>query len=251
MQRLNKAFLLSFNTTCLFSSVAELIYLFLWRYCMSTIKLEAQSRADKGKGASRRLRRLENKIPAVLYGGDKPPQAIHLLHNKVIKALETESIYSSVFDLSLDGIVEPVVLKDLQRHPYKPVILHMDLQRVGAKDVLTKSVPVHFTHQDTAPGVKAGGFVTHTMSQVEIRCEAQFLPEFIEVDLSTMAMNDVLHLSDLQLPPNVHLADNHHDCAHDHPVVSIHASTVDVGAQDTDTMAERIIEDASEEGRVE
>ena len=194
---------------------------------MSSIMLEAETRTDLGKGASRRLRRLENKVPAVLYGGDKKPQSIHLLHNKVIKALETESIYSSVFDLRVDGKkVEHVILKALQRHPYKPVILHMDLQRVTPKDVLVKMVPLHFINDDKAPGVKDGGMVNHTMVHVEVRCQAQYLPEFIEVDLAAMAIDDVLHLSDLKLPKGVHLAVDPSVGDHDHPVVSIHLSRV-------------------------
>ena len=214
---------------------------------MSTILLEAEIRADKGKGASRRLRRLENKVPAVVYGGDKEPQAIHLLHNKVIKALETESIYSSVFDLKVNGTVEHVVLKDLQRHPYKPIILHMDLQRVSDKDVLVKMIPLHFTHQEQAPGVKDGGLVNHTMTQVEVRCQAKFLPEFIEVDLSAMKMNDVLHLSDVKLPANVHLAIDATTGDHDHPVVSIHANKADVSELATEKAAEHILEDAAKD----
>lgn len=198
---------------------------------MSTILLEAEIRTDKGKGASRRLRRVENKVPAVVYGGDKAPQSINLLHNKVIKALETESIYSSVFDLSVNGVVEHVVLKDLQRHPYKPVILHMDLQRVSAQDVLVKMVPLHFINEDKAPGVQDGGVVNHTMTQVEIRCEAQALPEFIEVDLSQMKLDDVLHLSDIALPKQVQLAIDAHTGDHNHPVVSIHASKADISEQ--------------------
>lgn len=198
---------------------------------MSTILLEAEIRTDKGKGASRRLRRVENKVPAVVYGGDKAPQSIHLLHNKVIKALETESIYSSVFDLNVNGVVERVILKDLQRHPYKPVILHMDLQRVSAQDVLVKMVPLHFINEDKAPGVQDGGVVNHSMTQVEIRCQAQALPEFIEVDLSQMKMDDVLHLSDIVLPKQIHLAIDANTGDHNHPVVSIHASKADISEQ--------------------
>ena len=193
---------------------------------MSTIMLEAETRTDMGKGASRRLRRLEGKVPAVIYGGTKKPVSVHLMHNKVVKALETESIYSSVFDLSLDGKKEHVILKALQRHPYKPIILHMDLQRVSAKDVLVKMVPLHFINQDKAQGVKEGGMVNHTMSQVEVRCEARYLPEFIEVDVLDMAMDDVIHLSDLKLPKGVKLAMDTTVGDHDHPVVSVHMSKV-------------------------
>ena len=188
---------------------------------MTTMILEAETRTDKGKGASRRLRRLENKVPAIIYGGSEEPKTIHLLQNKVVKALETESIYSSVFDLKLDGKVEHVILKDLQRHPYKPVILHMDLQRVDAKDILVKMVPLHFINEERAKGVKAGGMVNHNQMQIEIRCQAKNLPEFIEVDLCEMLLDDVLHLSDLKLPKGVNLAVTP-EGDHDHPVVSIH-----------------------------
>ncbi len=211
---------------------------------MSSIMLEAEARADKGKGASRRLRRLENKVPAVLYGGGKEPQAIHLLHNKVVKALESESIYSSIFNLSVNGKVEHVILKDLQRHPYKPVIMHMDLQRVSPKDVLVKMIPLHFINEKLAPGVIDGGLVSHTMSQVEVRCQAKYLPEFIEVDLTSMNMNDVLHLSELKLPKNVKLAIDPTVGDHDHPVVSIHLSKVDISELATEEAAEEVIADA-------
>ena len=111
---------------------------------MSTITLEAQSRAIQGKGASRRLRRLEQMVPAIVYGSEKEPQLLSLPHHKVTKALENEAIYSSVFQLHVDGKPQKVILKDLQRHPYKQIILHMDFQRVSAKDVLIKMIPLHF-----------------------------------------------------------------------------------------------------------
>ena len=198
---------------------------------MSNVMLEAETRTDMGKGASRRLRRLENKVPAVIYGGSKEPKSIHLLHKNLVKALETESIYSSVFDVRVDGKIEHVILKDLQRHPYKPVILHMDLQRVTPKDVLVKMVPLHFINEDESTGVKEGGMVSHTMVQVEIRCQAQYLPEFIEVDLSEMGLDDVLHLSDLKLPKGVHLAIDLKTAGHDHPVVSIHVNRASASEQ--------------------
>ncbi|TAL62852.1 MAG: 50S ribosomal protein L25/general stress protein Ctc [Legionella sp.] len=190
---------------------------------MSAILLEAESRTDMGKGASRRLRRLENKVPAVIYGGTKEPKSIHFLHHKVVKALESESIYSSVFDITVDGKTEHVILKALQRHPYKPLVLHMDLQRVSAKDVLVKLVPLHFINEQQSKGVKEGGLINHSMTQVEIRCQAQDLPSFIEVDMTNVEMNEVVHLSHLKLPANVHLTVDVTDGSHDAPVVSIHA----------------------------
>ncbi|STX28073.1 50S ribosomal protein L25 [Legionella beliardensis] len=190
---------------------------------MSIIVLEAEARTDIGKGASRRLRRLENKVPAILYGGDKEPQSLNLIHNKVLKALESESIYSSVFDLSIEGKVEHVILKALQRHPYKPVILHMDLQRVSAKDILVKQVPLHFTNEQTSKGVKAGGRINHNMNQVEVRCQAKNLPEFIEVDMSEVGLNEIVHLADLKLPKGVQLTTNVKEADHNLPVAAIHA----------------------------
>jgi large subunit ribosomal protein L25 len=193
---------------------------------MSTIQLEAEIRKDVGKGSSRRLRRLHNKVPAIVYGGDKESKLIHLYHNKVSKALELESIYSSVFDIIIEGKVEKVILKDLQRHPYKPVVLHMDFQRVSAKDMLVKMIPMHFINEEGSKGVKAGGLVTHTMTQVEVKCQVKDLPEFINVDLADMDVNDVLHLSDLKLPKGVKLAIDPTLGDHDHPVVSIHMPRV-------------------------
>ncbi len=192
---------------------------------MSTnMVLEAKTRDVLGKGASRRLRRLENKIPAIVYGSDKKPELIHLCHFKVNKALESESIFTSVFHLKVDGKDEQVILKDLQRHPYKPVILHMDFQRVSAQDVLVRMIPLHFLNDEKAVGHQAGGVVNHVMSQVEVRCQARYLPEFIEVDLIDMKLDDVLHLSDIKLPKHVELTVDCNDAAHNLPVVSIHIS---------------------------
>lgn len=207
---------------------------------MSTVLLEASARTDMGKGASRRLRRLENKVPAIIYGGDKKPAPIFLLHNKVVKALETESIYSSVFDIMVDGKAEHVILKAVQRHPYKPVIMHMDLQRVSAKDILVKAVPLHFLNEQESVGVKAGGIINHNMIQVEVRCQANHLPEFIELDLKNIGLDEVVHLSHLKLPKGVKLAVDVTDGEHDLPVVSIHAPKGH--AADAETAAEETAE---------
>ncbi|MDX2346535.1 MAG: 50S ribosomal protein L25/general stress protein Ctc [Legionella sp.] len=193
---------------------------------MSEIMLEAETRALIGKGASRRLRRLDEKVPAVIYGGDKPSQAIQFLQKHIQKALESERVYSSVFEVSVEGKKERVILKDLQRHPYKAIILHVDLQRVSAKDVLVKIVPLHFMNEAEAPGVKEGGVVNHTMTEVEVRCEARHLPEFIEVDLAKFAMDQVLHLSELKLAKGVELSIDPTEGDHDHPVVSVHEPRV-------------------------
>jgi large subunit ribosomal protein L25 len=182
-----------------------------------------------------------------MYGGTKAPQAIYLLHNKLVKALETESIYSSVFDVSVNGKTERVILKDLQRHPYKPVILHMDLQRVSAKDVLIKMVPLHFINEEEAIGVKDGGMVNHTMSQVEVRCQAQHLPPFIEVDLLNLGIDEVLHLSDLKLAKGVELTIDLTDSSHNHPVVSIHIPRISVVDEEAEAAEEAAAAEASAE----
>jgi len=206
---------------------------------MSTIiTLEAETRTCIGKGASRRLRRLDEKVPAVVYGGNKPPQAIQLLQRRVSKFLECESVYSSVFEILVDGKKERVILKDLQHHPYKSMILHMDLQRVSAKDVLVKTVPLHFINEENAPSVKEGGVVNHTMTQVEIRCEARALPEFIEVDLANLAMNEIIHLSQIKLPKGVELSIDPTTGDHDHPVVSAHKAHVEVDPEPEEADAE-------------
>lgn len=218
---------------------------------MSNIVLEAFARPDLGKGASRRLRRLENKVPAIVYGGEKDPEPVYLLHNKLIKALETESIYSTVFDLNIDGKTQKVILKALQRHPWKPVILHMDMQRVSAKDILVKMIPLHFTNEETAKGVKAGGIINRSINQVEVRCQASKLPEFIEVDMANVEVDEVLHLSDLKLPADVALTADISNHEHNSPVVSIHVPKRGATADEEEAAAAAEAETGSEEAAPE
>ena len=187
-----------------------------------TIHLVAESRNDCGKGASRRLRRLDNHVPAIVYGGDKEPKSLQLPHNKVIKALEDKHIYSSVLTLEVGGKKEQVVLKALQRHPFKPVIMHMDFQRVSPTDTINKMVAFSFLNQESAPGVKAGGMVNHHLNQVEIRCKVKDLPDHIDVDLSALENDQIIHLADLKLPKGVKLTADISDDEHNHAVVSIH-----------------------------
>jgi large subunit ribosomal protein L25 len=190
---------------------------------MSTdFELNASVRHDLGKGASRRLRR-ENKVPAVIYGGGTDPLSLVLEHNKVMHSLEREAFYSHILTINIDGKAEKAVLKDLQRHPYKPVILHLDLQRVKESEKLRMTVPLHFVGEDIAPGVKtAGGVVAHLINDVEIDCLPKDLPEFIVADVAHLELNETLHLSDLKLPAGVELVQLQHGSEHDLPVVSIH-----------------------------
>lgn len=167
-------------------------------------EVEAEIRNDLGKGASRRLRRQE-KVPAIVYGAGKEAQALALDHRKITKALENEAFYSHILTLKNGTDSERVILKDLQRHPFKPRILHVDFLRVRADEKLTMNVPLHFVGGEKAPGAKAGGTISHLLTDVEIACFPDDLPEFLEVDISTMALNDVLHLSDLKLPKGVEI----------------------------------------------
>ncbi len=171
---------------------------------MSNVILKAETRTDLGKGASRRLRRA-GKIPAILYGGNQEPRPIQLDVPPVLKALEFEETFSSILPLEIDGQREQVILRDLQRHPAKPVILHMDFQRVLAGEALRVHVPLHFVGEEEAAGVKAGGTLTHHLMDVEVECLPKDLPEHIEVDVRHCQVGETIHLSDLSLPAGVKL----------------------------------------------
>lgn len=186
--------------------------------------LEAELRNDTGRGASRRLRR-EEKVPGILYGGGKEPQAILLEHNKLLRALANEAFYSHILTLTTNAETERVILKDVQRHPYKARVLHIDFQRVRADEKLYMNVPLHFVGADKAPGVKDGGIVSHIMSDVEISCLPDDLPEYLEVNISEMQLNDLLHLSDIKLPKGVDVVDLTR--GDDKPVVSIHMPRIE------------------------
>ena len=166
--------------------------------------LQAKGRGDTGKGASRRLRRLAGEVPAIVYGGKKNPMKITLTHKDVAKALENEAFYSSIVSLNIEGSSEDVIIKDIQRHPAKKIVLHMDFFRVSKTTVLQTKVPLHFINEDTCPGVKlGGGIVAHTMTDIEIQCLPKNLPEFIEVDMGEVDVGDIVHISDIVLPEGV------------------------------------------------
>ncbi|MEX0603706.1 MAG: 50S ribosomal protein L25/general stress protein Ctc [Marinobacter sp.] len=185
--------------------------------------IEAFSRDVKGRGASRRLRREERKIPAIIYGGEKTPVSVSIWHNELKKALENEAFFSHILTIELDGKKESVILKDLQRHPYKPLLTHADFLRVDKDHEIHVNVPLHFLNEATAPAVKLqGGVPTHQMNDVEVICLPQNLPEFIEVDMQDIEMDQVIHLSDLKLPKGVRVAALVQGEDHDLPVVSIH-----------------------------
>ena len=185
--------------------------------------IEAFPRDDQGRGASRRLRREERKIPAIIYGGNKEATAISIWHNELKKALENEAFFSHVLTVELDGKKESVILKDLQRHPYKPILTHADFLRVDKDHEIHVNVPLHFINEDTAPAIKLhGGVANHQINEVEVICLPQNLPEFIEVDMAAVEMDQVVHLSDLKLPEGVRVAALLQGEDHDLPVVAIH-----------------------------
>ncbi len=188
---------------------------------MSTqFTINAESRSDLGKGASRRLRRM-NQIPAVIYGGREDSLSLTINHDDVIKSLENEAFYSSILDINIAGKTQKAVLKDVQRHAFKPKVLHMDFQRVNEKEKIHMHVPLHFKGEDIAPGVKAGGMVAHQLSELEVTCLAKDLPEYIMVDVSAMDIGDTIHISDLGLSPGVESVALAHGSDHDLPVAII------------------------------
>jgi large subunit ribosomal protein L25 len=222
-------------------------------------EVQAEARTDVGNGASRRLRHA-GKVPAVVYGADKAPVSISLNHNQFIRHLAEEAFYAHILTLVVDGKKDQVVLKDLQRHPANDnKILHADFLRVDASHEMTMTVPVHFIGEDVAPGVKAGGLVSHLMTEVEVACLPKDLPEYIEADVSKLDMDESIHLSELTLPQGVSLtALTHHQAeeleegersAYDQAVASIHMPRVQAVEEDAPEAAEEANgdEEATEE----
>ena len=173
---------------------------------MSNHKITATSRNDEGKGASRRLRRA-GQLPAIVYGGDAAPQNIQLSQEKVWVASQHEWFYSSIMDLEVDGKVQQVLLRDMQRHPYKQIIMHLDFQRVSATETIRVNVPLRLVNAENSPAGKTAGVVlTQELNDVEVVCLPGDLPEAIDVDLAKMEIGDTVHLSEVTLPKGVELA---------------------------------------------
>jgi large subunit ribosomal protein L25 len=186
---------------------------------MSEHKISATGREAAGKGASRRLRRAAS-IPAVLYGGDAAPQSIQLDHEKTWLASQNEWFYSSILDMDLDGKVQKVLLRDMQRHPYKQIIMHLDFQRVDENQALRVKVPLHFLNQEKSPaGKTAGVLILHELNEIEVSCLPKNLPEFVEIDLSALAIGDIVHLSEIKLPAGVEIPELKLGKEHDVAVV--------------------------------
>lgn len=185
-----------------------------------THEIKVERRTDEGKGASRRLRHAA-KIPAIVYGGSElKPVSIQIEHEAIWLASQHEWFYSSILDLSLGGDVQKVLLRDMQRHPFKQQIMHLDFQRVNENEALRTSVPLHFINEDTSPAGKSSEVVvTHELNEIEISCLPKDLPEFIEVDLSELDVGVILHMSDIKLPAGVSIPELKLGKEHDLAVV--------------------------------
>ena len=182
--------------------------------------LEAEVRTDLGKGASRRLRHA-NKVPAILYGEGKEPVSLTLAHNKVWRAQQEEAFYSHVLTLNVDGKPVECLIKDMQRHPYKNLVMHLDFLRVDATHAVHTNVPVHFINEEAV--AKKGATVAHHVSEIAISCLPGKLPEFIEVDVANLEVGQTLHLSDVKLPEGVTSDDLAKGAEHDLAVVTANA----------------------------
>src|SRR5271163_5234905 len=186
----------------------------------TSFELVAEFRDSQGKGASRRLRR-EGKVPAILYGGHSEARALTLSHQKLSIMLENERFYSTILNLRVGEETQAAILKDVQRHPFKNAIVHVDFQRVEENEKIRISIPLHFTGAAMSPGVKSqGGLVSHMRTETEVSCLPKDLPEFIEVDISGLSLNESIHLSQLKIPPGVVLVEL---AKEDAAVVAIHS----------------------------
>jgi large subunit ribosomal protein L25 len=167
-------------------------------------EVQAELREDTGKGASRRLRRLAGKVPAIIYGGDKDPQSLTLVRKDIEKSLENEAFYSQVLEVNVAGEVQKAILKDLQRHPAKNNVMHADFLRIDEKVVIKVNVPIHFLNEEDCAGVKMeGGMIQHQATDIEVSCLPSDIPEYIEVDMLEVITGQIIHLSEVTLPEGV------------------------------------------------
>ncbi|WOJ98310.1 50S ribosomal protein L25/general stress protein Ctc [Congregibacter brevis] len=168
------------------------------------LAIAATVRSDLGKGASRRLRRSVDHIPAIIYGAGKDPAPLTIIRKDLEKALENEAFFSQVIDVSVDGDVQPAILKDLQRHPARNDVMHADFLRVDANVAIKVNIPLHFINEEKCHGVKIeGGIIEHLLTELEVLCLPGLIPEYIEVDMENVTTADIIHISDLKLPEGV------------------------------------------------
>jgi len=195
---------------------------------MNYFEITAEPRGDVGKGASRRLRR-SGKVPGIVYGADREVTPITLQQEDMLHKVEHEAFYSHILTLRLGKDSEKVVLKDLQRHPFKRQLLHVDLQRISENEALVMRIPLHFINEGKCVGIKeSGGVASHIVSDVEIRCLPSNLPEFIEIDMTEVKLGETIHLSDLRLPEGVENYALTHGADPSQPIVTVHLPRVEV-----------------------
>jgi len=167
------------------------------------IEVTAFPRTQQGTGASRRLRG-SGRVPGIIYGANEAAAAVEFDHNALFRHLKLEAFHASVLDMTIDGAKQRVLLRDFQMHPWKQQVLHVDFQRIDPTKKIHMRVPLHFMNQEIAVGVKTGGgVVSHTMNEIEVQCLADDLPEYIEVDLKDVQLNEIIHVNDLKMPPGV------------------------------------------------
>ena len=200
-----------------------------------SIELSAEPRTLHGKGATRRLRRLDAKVPAVIYGGGKDPQSISLGFFEVTNASHHEGFYSQILTIEIGGEREQAILRDVQRHPASDNVTHLDFQRVRSDELLHVQIPIHFLNEDRCVGVRlGGGNIAHNLTEVEIECLPKDLPQYIEVDMADRAVGTSIHLSDLALPEGVTIPSLTHGADYDLLVVAV---TAQRGADAAETPA--------------
>ena len=200
----------------------------------TAFELAAEFRDAQGKGASRRLRH-EKKVPAILYGGHREPRALSLDHTKLMLLLDNEHFYSTIINLKVGELNQAAILKDVQRHPARNAIVHIDLQRVLDDEKIRITIPLHFKGEAGSPGVKKGGVVSHLKNEIEVSCLPKDLPEFLDVDLSAVDLNQMLYLADIPLPEGVEILALTH--GRNAPIVSIHHARAEDAAEATEAAA--------------
>ena len=210
------------------------------------IEVVAYPRTQQGTGASRRLRG-SGRVPGIVYGANKPAQPVELDQQALLKHLKMEAFHASILDMTVDGAKEQVLLRDYQMHPWKPMVLHVDFQRIDKTKRIHMRVPLHFTNADVSPGVKlGGGMVQHVMNEIEIQCLPDDLPEYIEVDLKDLEVGDSIHVNELVLPKGVEPIAK---LKHDNPaVVTVQVPKAMVVEEEAAAPVTEIIGEAAAEG---
>ena len=216
----------------------------------STFTLAAELRTDTGKGASRRLRHA-NRVPAIIYGADKEPAMLTLKHDDIYHACEDEAFFSHILTINYDGLSEQVIIKDMQRHPAKIQITHADFQRIDADHALHVNVPIHFINEETSVGVKAGGIISHEMTELEVSCLPKDLPEYLEVDMADLDVGDSIHISAIVLPEGVSSVILMQGDDHDQAIAAVHMPRGETIDEETEEGAEEGADEGEAEGTSE